>query len=130
EAERLAAEREAERTERERAAAEAEVARLREARDVTVNQLCDRYVVEHGPKLRPDTLRRAERRIARYLRPAWGSRKANTITRADVAAIVKPLRAQGKASEVVHVLSLINGIYSFAVDDDELDTITENPARG
>lgn len=130
EAERLAAEREAERAERERAAAEVEAARLREARDVTVDQLCDRYIAEYGPKLRPDTLRRAQRRIERYLRPAWGSRKANSITRADVAALVKPVRAQGKASEVVHVLSLVNGLYAFAVDDDELDSITENPARG
>jgi integrase len=116
--------------ERKAAETEREAARLREARDITVEQLCDRYTAEHGPKLRPATLRASRRRMDRYIRPEWGARKANSITRADVAALVKPLRAQGKASEVVHVLSLVNGLFSFAVDDDELDTITENPARG
>lgn len=129
-AERDAAQREAERQERERAAAEAEAARLREARDVTVDDLCDRYLAEHGPKLRPDTRRRAARRMDRYLRPAWGPRKAKDITRADVVALLKPVRAAAKYSEVVHVLSLVNGLYAFAVDDDELDTITVNPALG
>lgn len=124
------AEREAERRERERLAAEAEAARQREARDVSVAELCDRYLAEHGPKLRPDTCRRVARRMDRYLRPAWGTRKANSITRADVAALVKPIRAEGKFSEVVHVLSMVNGLYAFAVDDDELDTITQNPALG
>lgn len=130
EAEAAAAQREAERQERERAAAEAEAARLREERDATVDQLCDRYIAEHGPKLRPDTCRRAQRRIDRYMRSAWGTRKANAITRADVAALIKPIRAAGKTSEVVHVLSMVNGVYAFAVDDDELETITVNPALG
>jgi len=86
-----------------------------------------RYLAEHGPKLRPDTRRRSERRIKRYLSPAWGHRKAKDITRADVVALIKPLRAAGKMSEVVHVLSLVNGLFGFAVDDDELETITLNP---
>jgi integrase len=129
-AERDKAQRETERQERERAAADAAAAQLREARDVTVSQLCDRYLVEHGPKLRPATARAIKRRMDRHLRPAWGNRKASAITRADVAALVKPLRAAGKASEVVHVLSLVTGLFSFAVDDDELETITDNPARG
>jgi integrase len=116
--------------ERKAAETEREAARLREERDVTVDQLCDRYLAEHGPKLRPATVQAASRRIDRYMRPAWGSRKAKSIVRADVAALVKPLRVQGKSSEVVHVLSLVNGVYNFAVDDDELDTITDNPARG
>lgn len=129
-AERDAAQRQSERLERKRVAAEAEAARLREARDVTVDELCARYLADHGPKLRPDTRRRAERRIKRYLSPAWGHRKAKDITRADVVALIKPLRAAGKMSEVVHVLSLVNGLFGFAVDDDELETITVNPALG
>ncbi|MCJ0825950.1 tyrosine-type recombinase/integrase [Luteimonas sp. 50] len=124
------AEREAARRQREEAEAEREAARIREERDVTVDELFARYLAEHGPKLRPATARAASRRFKRHLRDAWGNRKAKDVTRADVAALVKPLRAQGKASEVVHVLSLVNGLFSFAVDDDELDTITENPARG
>lgn len=115
---------------RRAAEAEREAARIREERDVTVDQLCDRYIAEHGPKLRPATLRAGVRRMDRYLRPQWGERKANSITRADVAALIKPLRAQGKPAEVIHVLSLVSGLYAFAVDDDELETITDNPARG
>lgn len=124
------ADRESERRDRERLAAEAEAAREREARDVTVNELCDRYLAEHGPKLSDDSCRRIARRMDRYMRPAWGTRKANSITRADVAALVKPVRAEGKFSEVVHILSMVNGTFAFAVDDDELDTITQNPALG
>lgn len=129
-AERDAAQREAERQERARLAAEAEAARLLEERDVTVNELCDRWRDEHGPKLRPDTLRTTLRRVDRYMRPAWGTRKAKDITRADVAALVKPLAKAGKMAEVVHVLSMVTGIFAFGVDDDELVTITANPAHG
>lgn len=116
----------------ERKAVEAaRVAALRKAeREVTVDQLCDRYLKEHGPKLRPATKRAVELRMDRYLRPKWGGDKAKDVTRADVVALLKPLLAASKNSEAVHVLSMVTGLFNFAVDDDELESITDNPARG
>lgn len=120
----------AEAEQRKAEAAERDTAERKAERDVTVDDLCDRYLAEHGPKLRPKTKRAASLRMARYLRPAWGTRKARDIVKADVAALLKPLKAAGKRGEVVHVLSMVTGLFNFAVDDDELETITLNPAHG
>ncbi|MEG3182492.1 tyrosine-type recombinase/integrase [Novilysobacter erysipheiresistens] len=116
--------------ERKAAEAERKAAQRREEAEVTVDELCDLYLAEHGPKLRPATKRKTELRMARYLRPVWGERKAKDITKADVIALLKPVRAAGKRCEVVHMLSMVTGLFNFAVDDDELEAITDNPARG
>jgi integrase len=110
--------------------AEREAAKRREEAEVTINELCDRYLADHGPNLRADTVRRTELRMARYLRPEWGDRKAKDITKADVIALLKPVRDAGKRAEAVHVLSLVTGLFNFAVDDDGLEAITTNPAMG
>jgi hypothetical protein len=124
------AERQATKAANKAAEKERKAAMRKEEREVTVNQLCDCYLFVHGPKLRSATRRAAELRMARYIRPKLGTDKAKDVTKADVAALLKPLLVAGKGSEAVHVLSLVTGLYNFAVDDDELESITDNPARG
>ena len=116
--------------ERKVAEAEREAAKCREEAELTVDQLCDAYLQEHCAHLRKNTKRAAELRINRYIRPAWGTLKAKDITKADVTKLLRPVRATGKRAELMHVLGLVSGLFSFAIDNDELETITDNPARG
>ncbi|WP_187471159.1 tyrosine-type recombinase/integrase [Luteimonas viscosa] len=130
EAERLAAEREAERIERERAAAEAEAARSAEEARLTVSQLLALYLdPEEGATLTSDTLRRTRRRANRYIVPALGNRKADTLEQGDVLNLIKPLRRAGKRSEVVHLVSLISGLYTWGLTERHLAK-EKNPAGG
>lgn len=121
----------AEIAERQRIAAEADAALRAEAARLTVRQLCAHYLdPDDGVKLAPATKRAIERRFERYLYPAWGERKADTITKRDVLALLKPVRQARKRAEVVHVLSAVSGLFSWAVAHDDLPDIKENPAKG
>lgn len=126
------AEREAERRERERLAAEAEAARKAEEARLAFDQLCDLYLdPEHGAGLRPDTMRRTARRIARHLRPKLGERKADEVTTEHIKAVIKPLRKAGKRCEVVHVVTLVSGVYSWAMREKVIQVPDNvNPAAG
>jgi len=109
---------------------EAKAAKRREEAELTVDELCNAYLAEHCATLRKSTKRAAELRINRYIRPAWGPTKAKDITKADVTKLLRPIRAAGKRAELMHVLGLVSGLFSFAIDNDDLETITDNPARG
>ena len=130
EAEGAKAKREADRAERERLAAEAEAQRRREESELTVDQLCDRYVDEHCASLRPLTRSGAVSRLARHVRPVWGGRKAKAITKSDVKELLTPLRKAGKRAEVIHVLTLVGAVFQFAIDTDDIEGVTENPTVG
>ncbi|GEM_PF-906234 len=129
EAAALEAQRESDKLERERLASEAEAAKRREAAELTVDQLCDLYLEEHCATLRAATKAAAAARLARYVRPAWGSRKAHTIAKADVKALLSPIRKAGKAAEVMHLLTLVSGVFQFARANDDIEGITANPTE-
>jgi integrase len=101
-------------------------ARQQSAKEVTFEKLADRYVKEHAVHKRSG--KADERRIERHLLPAWGTRKAKAITRADCRALVLPIAAGDPAAGVVarpaeaqHVLALARKIFSFAVENEVLD---------
>lgn len=108
--------RRAEAEEIERNDAEAEAARLVEEQKLTFDQLADRYITEHASKNRSH--KATARRIDRYLRPVWGSRKVETLGKADAKRILNPIRAAGKKAEQLHVRALISGIFTFAIAED------------
>lgn len=124
------AERMAEIDKRQAEATAREAARRREQAEPTINQLCDRFISEHLAQLRPATARKSELRIDRHLRGPWGERKAKDITAADVKALLTPFRKAGKRAELAHVLALVTALFNFAVEDDELPSITANPTQG
>lgn len=119
----------AEQRDRERQAMEQADAQRRADAEVTVNQLCDMYLRDHGRKLRPKTKRAAELRINRYLRPAWGERKAKDISKADMKALLTPIREAGKRAELVHVLTLTGSIFKFAMKSDDIEGVATNPTE-
>lgn len=110
------------------ARADREAAKQVAAKEMTVATLADRYVKEWA-KPNKRSWREDERRIEGVIKPAWGARKAKSITRADVQQLIKPVAigdpANGiepKLAEAVHRLALVRKMYSFAVDEGIVDT--------
>lgn len=130
--EREAAQAERERQEREREAAEAEAARKAEDARLTVTQLMGLFLdPEDGRKLSPDSVRRAERRFARHVKPTLGDRKADEVNQDDVLRLIKPLRKAAKRCEVVHVVTQLSGLYAWGMANKHLRMPDNaNPAEG
>jgi integrase len=116
------------RIERERFTAQnlaRELARLEAERKLTFNQLADKYVNQHAKQKRSG--KSDQRRIDRYLRPRWGERKLEDICKADVRALLDPIRDEGKKAELQHVRALVSGIFNFAIAE---DVVQLNPCAG
>lgn len=102
-------------------------AQQEEAREVTVGRLIDRYLAEYArPKKR--SWQEDETRLNKYVRPVWGERKAKSIRRADVDALVSPVATGDSANglpprpaEANHRLAVVRKMFSFAVDKGILD---------
>ena len=114
--------------EKKAARAAREVARQEEAKEITVATLADRYMEEHS-KPNKRTWKEDERRLQRYVIPAWGKRKAKSITRADISALVSSVATKknsqtgkNQVAEGGSVLALVSGMFSFALDQEIIDS--------
>ena len=106
---------------------QAEEARERDAREITVGQLCEKYIAEHAAHKRSG--KEDERRINRQIIPRWGDRKAKSITRADVQDLLADLYDAGKNAEAQHCRALVSKIFNFARGHRKID-IEDNPCFG
>lgn len=79
--------------------------RRKDRQGETVRHLCDAYLERHAAHKR--SLRDDQRRIEQRIIPAWGNRKVDSITRADVAALHTKIGATAhyEANRVVALLS-------------------------
>jgi integrase len=105
-----------------------EMARQEEAKEITVATLADRYMEEYA-KPNKRTWKEDEWRMERYVIPAWGKRKAKSITRADISALVasvatkeNPRTGKKQVAEGGSVLALVSGMFSFALDQEIIDS--------
>lgn len=105
-----------------------EAAKQVAAKEMTVAALADIYLKDHA-KPNKRSWREDERRIELVIKPAWGARKAKSITRADVQQLVRPIAlgdpengVQPRLAEAGHRLALVRKMYSFAIDDEIVDT--------
>jgi integrase len=89
----------------------------------TFAEVAHRYVEEHA-KRRNKSWRQADTHVRRYLLPAWGSLPVQTITRADVRAMMGKIGAPVLANQVVKSAS---AIFSWAVKQ---ELLASNPCRG
>lgn len=96
----------------------------------TMAQLCERYLKEHAPKKRSGDLDR--RRIEARILPAWRNRKAASITRSDIHALLSPIEFGDEASgqraapyEARGVLALVKKLFAFGIDR---EIVTVHPA--
>lgn len=101
-----------------RARAEQQVA----AKEVTVAKLIARYITEHA-KPNKRSWKEDQALLNTHVQPAWGERKAKTITRADVDALVTPIALGDEDAGVAprkaaanHLLAVVRKMFSFAVD--------------
>lgn len=99
-----------------------EAARQQAAQEITIEALAERYLEEHA-KPNKRSWREDERRLNAYIVPAWGKRKAKSITRADVSALVAAVAtgANPRVAEAGSRLALINKLFSFALDQGVID---------
>ena len=104
-----------------------EQARHQSAKEISVDKLADRYLAEHAAHKRSGQA--DARRIDRLVRPTWGDRKVKNIARADCRALIYPIAAGDPAkgiaprpAEAQHALSLVRKMFSFAVEQEIIDT--------
>ncbi len=93
----------------------------------TIHDLCTAYVERHAMRKRSahDDQRRIEQRIL----PAWGNRKADSITRADVAALHTKI-GQSASYEANRVVALLSKMFELARRWGFIPENAANPARG
>ncbi len=102
--------------------------RKRARRALTVRQLSNLYLEEHSrPHKR--SWRDDEQRLAQYVVPAWGSRKAQGIRRTDVATLHRAIGERGRYV-ANRTLALVSHLFSWAEREGLLPEGHPNPARG
>jgi integrase len=93
----------------------------------TIRDLCTAYLERHAARKR--SARDDRRRIAQYLLPAWGHRKVESITRADVAALHTRI-GQHAPYDANRTLALCSKMFELARRWGFLLENAANPARG
>jgi integrase len=89
----------------------------------TFAEVAQRYVEEHAKK-KNKSWQQADALVRRYLLPTWGCLTAQSITRADVRAIMGKIAAPITANQV---LASASAIFAWAVRQ---ELLAHNPCRG
>src|SRR5262245_32355666 len=93
----------------------------------TIRALCEAYVERHASRKR--STRDDQRRIGQHIIPAWGNRKADSITRADVAALHTKI-GQHAPYEANRIVALLSKMFELARRWGFVPENAVNPARG
>jgi integrase len=91
--------------------------------DHTFAEIANRYVEQHAKK-RNKSWKQADGLVRYHLLPVWGGLSAQTITRADVRAMMSKIDGPVAANQV---LASASAIFSWAVKQ---ELLTNNPCRG
>lgn len=93
-----------------------------------VDKLLDDFVARHvDARLRPSSAAEAKRLIRTIVRPAWGARKIQSITRRDVVALLDEIVDRGAPVTANRVLALVRKFTNWCVQRSILDV---SPATG
>lgn len=104
------------------------VAQRKKARQgETIRHLCEAYLERHAAHKR--SLRDDRRRIEQRILPAWGNRKADSITRADVAALHSRI-GQDAPYEANRTIALLSKMFELARRWGFVPENASNPAHG
>lgn len=96
------------------------------SRDVSV--LLDDFIKEHADAKRASTAKLMKQQIEADVRPYWGKRRIETITRADIKALLKRITDRGADVHSNRVFSLVRKFLNWCVNDAEV--IGASPALG
>jgi integrase len=119
--------------------------KLRERAELTVDQLCDRYMADGTGTKKPSTLRSDLARINCHIKPLLGGLKVSKVTGADVERFMRDV-AKGKTAAKIdgkrkrtdsmsrggkgtaaRTVGFLGGIFSYAV---KLKLRSDNPVHG
>ncbi|ARB92852.1 site-specific integrase [Legionella longbeachae] len=92
----------------------------------TVNALIDEYI-EKWAKPNKRSWKADESCLKRDIKPLWGKRKANEITRREVIVLLDGIKERGAPVQANRVLACIRKMFNFAI---ERDLLTANPCSG
>lgn len=88
------------------------------ARDMlTVNDLADEYLTRWA-KPRKRSWKEDERILAVDVRPVWGKRKADAVTRRDVLALLDKIVERGAPIQANRTLEVVRRMFNFAIERD------------
>jgi integrase len=90
----------------------------------TVAEAVEQFLTRHGKHYRPKPLYEATRRLQLYVVDNWGARKLDSMTRADVRAMLDEIEAPIAANRV-H--SIVRKFFNWAVEN---DLIANSPVAG
>ena len=98
----------------------------------TVSELADDYLGKwavDGKRGRrsPENIAEDRRIIEKDVRPVWGDRKARTITRGDVAALLDEIKGRGAPVQANRTLTVLRAMFRKA---EQRDIIDANPCAG
>lgn len=106
--------------------------RQAERRAESIDELIDEYLAKHA---RPNKRSAAadERALNLDVRPAWGRRKANSITRRDVVRLLDGVVERGSPIMANRLLEIVRRMFTFAVERGVLEltpcTLVKPPAK-
>jgi len=95
---------------------------------LTVRELSDLYLEQHS-RVHKRSARDDERIFKADIVPAWGTRQAVTITRADVAALHRKIGRRGHFV-ANRALALVSHLFSWSERQGAIPEGFQNPARG
>ena len=105
---------------------------LNEARTApTVNDLIEKYCVEHLSTKRPGSQREDRDMLRLYIKPTLGSRKVNEVTHDHVGALHRKITGEGKPFRANRVVALLSTMFNLAlVRWNMRDRAEGNPCQG
>lgn len=95
----------------------------RDRRGPSVTDLSGLYI-ERYARVQKKTWRDDVRLLEREILPAWGSRKAQSITRADVLALLDRIVERGAPIQANRILALVRKMFNWAISR---DLVVHNP---
>jgi integrase len=87
---------------------------LPQRRACTVNDLIEAWLLHAEPRLRGSTLALHRHRLDKHVRPAFGDRALEQVSRADVRGLVDNLGEQGLRRTANSVAQLVSRLFRFA----------------
>jgi integrase len=95
-----------------------------ETRQPTLAAIADRYVAEHGPKLKPRSRDLYDRAIEKFIRPALGKRRLDELGPSEIGKLHLSQKATPRQANVT--LTVLSSLLSWAMDQ-RLMPRGENP---